>query len=150
MMNPNPREIIDEAISELEGTEFDHLTYNLERASEQLPSAPSVEITDVSASKRARGSVQLHVAVDGSPEEALYELIRKTSAEFVSVLRRAEPGRDFPIDEARENSLDHVESLFCKASDAASRDKVLFAEDRMPENHFAVDRILKRMPENST
>jgi hypothetical protein len=148
-MNPNPKEIIEETISELEGTEFDHLTHDLERASEQLPNAPSVEITDVSASKRARGSIQLHVAVDGSPEEALYELIREASKEFVSVLRRAEPSRDFPVDEARENSLDHIESLFCDVSDAASRDIILFSKKEMPKNPFAVERILKRMPNDS-
>ena len=137
-MSRHPKSIIEDVIDSLEGTDQDHLIEDLKIVWSQLPSQ-AVQSSDSKA--------QAMCSVEGeSRAEALYYLINQICFDFAHELEEIDTDQPFPGEEAREESVSDMQSRLQQLSELAGRDSILFSEGKMPQNHFAVDVILKRTP----
>lgn len=121
----------------LEGTDQEHLMSDLRMAWENLPNG-NVNTSEDGA------SVYLSVNDVDTREEALYRLAQQVTSDLAFEMVQLDSERQFPLNEARENSIEDITSRLHNLASTLAKDEILFSEDRMPKNHVAVDRILQR------
>jgi hypothetical protein len=140
-MSRHPKSIIEDIIDSLKGTEQDYLVEDLKKAWSELPSQ-AVQSSD------SKAQVMLSVE-DQSRAESLYSVINQLCFDLAHELDEIDIDQPFPGEEAREESIADIKDRLQRLSELTGRDSILFSQEKMPDNHFAVSVLLKRSPQDS-